>query len=131
MMPGRRRVKRFARPPAGAGALHDIGSVRKLADPIGSRGLCEQSPERGSGGIAADRPKIVDCRQLDVRTALLSSDLGRCRAFMKILVVEDEPLIRLGLASVIEEAGYEVVEAANADDAITAARGRSVGSGWC
>lgn len=37
---------------------------------------------------------------------------------MKILVVEDEPLIRLGLATVIEEAGYEVVEAANASDAI-------------
>ena len=37
---------------------------------------------------------------------------------MKILVVEDEPLIRLGLASVIEEAGYSVVEASNADDAI-------------
>ncbi|HWV01057.1 MAG TPA: response regulator [Devosia sp.] len=37
---------------------------------------------------------------------------------MKILVVEDEPLIRLGLASVIEEAGYEVVEAANASEAI-------------
>jgi len=37
---------------------------------------------------------------------------------MKILVVEDEPLIRLGLASVIEEAGYEVAEAANASEAI-------------
>jgi two-component system, response regulator PdtaR len=37
---------------------------------------------------------------------------------MKILVVEDEPLIRLGLASVIEEAGYVVLEAANADGAI-------------
>ena len=37
---------------------------------------------------------------------------------MKILVVEDEPLIRLGLASAIEEAGYVVVEAANASDAI-------------
>jgi len=37
---------------------------------------------------------------------------------MKILVVEDEPLIRLGLASAIEEAGYEVIEASSADDAI-------------
>ncbi len=39
---------------------------------------------------------------------------------MKILVVEDEPLIRLGLASTIEDAGYEVIEAANADQAIAA-----------
>lgn len=37
---------------------------------------------------------------------------------MKIMVVEDEPLIRLGLVSAIEEAGYAVVEAANADEAL-------------
>ncbi len=37
---------------------------------------------------------------------------------MKIMVVEDEPLIRLGLASTIEDAGYTVVEAASADEAI-------------
>jgi CheY-like chemotaxis protein len=37
---------------------------------------------------------------------------------MKILVVEDEPLIRLGIASLVEEAGYEVIEAANAGEAI-------------
>jgi two-component system, response regulator PdtaR len=37
---------------------------------------------------------------------------------MKILVVEDEPLIRLGLASLMEDAGYEVVEAVGADGAI-------------
>jgi CheY-like chemotaxis protein len=37
---------------------------------------------------------------------------------MKVLVVEDEPLIRLGLASAIEEAGYDVAEAANASEAI-------------
>jgi CheY-like chemotaxis protein len=37
---------------------------------------------------------------------------------MKILVVEDEPLIRLGLVSLLEEAGFDVLEAANADGAI-------------
>jgi CheY-like chemotaxis protein len=39
---------------------------------------------------------------------------------MKILVVEDEPLIRLGLVSLVEEAGFAVTEAANADQAIRA-----------
>jgi CheY-like chemotaxis protein len=39
---------------------------------------------------------------------------------MKILVVEDEPLIRLGLVSLVEEAGFAVAEAANADQAIRA-----------
>jgi CheY-like chemotaxis protein len=37
---------------------------------------------------------------------------------MKILVVEDEPLIRLGVVSLVEEAGFEVLEAGNADEAI-------------
>ena len=37
---------------------------------------------------------------------------------MKILVVDDEPLIRLGLAVQAADWGYEVIEAGNADDAI-------------
>lgn len=37
---------------------------------------------------------------------------------MKILVVEDEPLIRLGIASLLEDEGFETCEAANADAAI-------------
>lgn len=37
---------------------------------------------------------------------------------MKIMVVEDEPLIRLGMVMAIEDAGYEVIEAANADEAV-------------
>ena len=39
---------------------------------------------------------------------------------MKVLVAEDEPLIRVGMALVIEEAGYQVVEAGNTDDALKA-----------
>ena len=37
---------------------------------------------------------------------------------MKILVVEDEPLIRLGIASLLEDEGFETCEAGNADAAI-------------
>ena len=37
---------------------------------------------------------------------------------MKVLVVEDEPFIRLGIVSSIEDAGHEVIEAANADEAV-------------
>lgn len=37
---------------------------------------------------------------------------------MKVLVVEDEPLIRLGMATAVEDAGYGVIEAVNADDAL-------------
>ena len=37
---------------------------------------------------------------------------------MKILVVDDEPLIRLGLAFLAIDWGYEVLEAGSADEAI-------------
>jgi len=35
-----------------------------------------------------------------------------------VLVVEDEPIIRLDAVMVIEDAGYDVIEASNADEAI-------------
>ena len=35
-----------------------------------------------------------------------------------VLLVEDEPLVRLVASEGLEEAGYEVLEAANADDAL-------------
>src|SRR5688572_13837679 len=36
----------------------------------------------------------------------------------RVLVVEDEPLIRLTIIAALEDAGFEVIEAATADDAI-------------
>ncbi|KQU51284.1 hypothetical protein ASG72_16155 [Bosea sp. Leaf344] len=36
-----------------------------------------------------------------------------------VLVVEDEPIIRMNAVGIIEDAGYDVVEASNADEAIT------------
>jgi CheY-like chemotaxis protein len=35
-----------------------------------------------------------------------------------VLIVEDEPLVRLCAVETVEGAGFEVIEAANADDAI-------------
>jgi CheY-like chemotaxis protein len=35
-----------------------------------------------------------------------------------VLIVEDEPLIRLGAVKIIEDGGFEVIEAASADEAI-------------
>jgi two-component system, response regulator PdtaR len=35
-----------------------------------------------------------------------------------VLIVEDEPLVRLGAVKMIEEAGFLVLDAANADEAI-------------
>jgi CheY-like chemotaxis protein len=41
-----------------------------------------------------------------------------------VLIVEDELLIRLNAVEMIEEAGFEVVEAASADEAIAILEGR-------
>ena len=35
-----------------------------------------------------------------------------------VLIVEDEPLIRIGAVKIIEDAGFEVIEAPSADEAI-------------
>lgn len=42
-----------------------------------------------------------------------------------VLVVEDEPIIRMNAVAMIEDAGYEVAEASNADDAILLLETRS------
>lgn len=42
-----------------------------------------------------------------------------------VLVVEDEPLIRMNTADVCLDAGYEVLEAANADEALVLLQARS------
>jgi CheY-like chemotaxis protein len=42
-----------------------------------------------------------------------------------VLIVEDEPLVRLGAVRAIEDAGFEVIEAANADEAIRILENRS------
>jgi CheY-like chemotaxis protein len=36
----------------------------------------------------------------------------------RVLVVEDEPLVRMGIADFLEDSGFEVFEAGNADQAI-------------
>lgn len=44
---------------------------------------------------------------------------------MVVLVVEDEPLVRAMAADVLEEAGFEVIEAPTADHALTVLESRS------
>jgi CheY-like chemotaxis protein len=42
-----------------------------------------------------------------------------------VLIVEDEPVLRVGAAIMIEDAGFEVIEAADADEAISILESRS------
>jgi two-component system, response regulator PdtaR len=43
---------------------------------------------------------------------------GNSTKLPAVLIVEDEPLVRIGAVNLIEDAGFEVIEAANADEAI-------------
>ena len=45
----------------------------------------------------------------------------------RILVVDDEPMVRALIARVLSDAGYEVVAVANGQAALAAARGAEVG----
>jgi CheY-like chemotaxis protein len=48
-----------------------------------------------------------------------------CTTPAVVLVVDDEPLIRLVAADVLEEAGFQVIEAPTADDAVLVLATRS------
>jgi two-component system, response regulator PdtaR len=43
---------------------------------------------------------------------------GNSTKMPAVLIVEDEPLVRIGAVNIIEDAGFEVIEAASADEAI-------------
>ena len=47
-----------------------------------------------------------------------------CPAVPVVLVVEDEPLLRMMAVDLVEEAGYVAVEAADADQAVAILQGR-------
>jgi CheY-like chemotaxis protein len=51
-----------------------------------------------------------------------SSDLGRSVKSRQILVVEDEVLVRMAIADELRDAGFVVIEAGNADEALSVLR---------
>jgi YesN/AraC family two-component response regulator len=55
---------------------------------------------------------------LDATSAFKGELLMNPSHIVKILIVEDEPLIRMDLAGLLAEMGFLIVETANADDAI-------------
>ena len=54
-----------------------------------------------------------------------SGNAGSAVDAVKVLVVEDEPILLLFATDVVEEAGYEAICAANADEAIRILSGRN------
>ncbi|MGF1622382.1 MAG: response regulator [Rhodomicrobiaceae bacterium] len=51
-----------------------------------------------------------------------SSDLGGAEKSRQILVVEDEVLVRMAIADELRDAGFAVIEAGNADEALSVLR---------
>ena len=43
---------------------------------------------------------------------------GDSTKIQAVLIVEDEPLVRMGAVNIIEDAGFEVIEAASAEEAM-------------
>src|ERR1700751_906723 len=52
---------------------------------------------------------------------------GNSAKIPAVLIVEDEPLVRIGAVNIIGDAGFEVLEAASADEAIRILECRSDG----
>ncbi len=93
-------------------------------------------PARGGGGYPWERfPSSPRCLMSAIRQSKmrLKSDASeRCvmasdPSFRKavILIVEDDALIRMSVADSAEDAGFEVLEAANADEAVRILESRS------
>src|SRR3954447_14218117 len=75
--------------------------VRKLGR-AGCHECCSTSPVRSS---LENRPKST-WRRNDGRAVPPKT--------MTVLIVEDEPLVRLGAVAIIEDAGYDAISASNA-----------------
>lgn len=73
---------------------------------------------------------IANCREgaaTEDRDCILNLNATKTGAIahaIKVLVVEDEPILLLFASDVVEEAGYEAIGAANADEAIRILSGR-------
>lgn len=94
----------------------------------------------GARAIAHPSGTNASCRKLNALSALAAAcsftatRRGQKKQMVRrvnssktpaVLIVEDEPLVRLDAVRAIEDAGFEVVEAANADEAIRILENRS------
>lgn len=82
----------------------------------GSKQLIKKDPSR-----FAPAKEISFRRSQTIQFMASSSSLVRRKSMMPkpvVLVVEDEPIIRMDVVAIIEDVGFDVIEATNADEAI-------------
>ena len=111
------------RPPLSQGSRHSastasIGCGDLPADVHGGFLQTEERARLAGAQAFSCRGKGGPAWGTVCRVCAFNAGLGLKR-HMKVLVVDDEPLIRLGLAMTVEDAGYDVVEAGNAAQAIS------------
>lgn len=78
------------------------------------------------GDIRAWRPSLLLKSFLYIRCVLIARRITTVNSTGKIvvLVVEDEPLIRMDVADYVSETGFETLEAATGDEALSILCGR-------
>jgi CheY-like chemotaxis protein len=77
-----------------------------------------RSPTARRAGLLIDRAGATNRRQAGTITAPALYGRMSCSGKILVLLVEDEPLIQVVAAEGLEDAGYEVIEAVNAADAL-------------
>ena len=107
---------RFSRPRTGAAALGSacrwwMASSASPVAPCGSAASPVSAP-RSSCGCRLQRPK-----RWIVRTQARPSNAGETRA-LRVLVVDDDAIVRASTVAMIEDLGHAALEAASAADAL-------------
>ena len=91
-----------------------LSMVDGLAAQLGGR--LELKSRLGHGTSAT---LLLVAAEEQTRPPLPACDCASARAQSTVLLVDDEVLVRMALAATLEEAGYEVLEAGSANDALS------------
>jgi CheY-like chemotaxis protein len=103
----------------GQGTGLGLSMVHGLAAQSGGDLLLESRPGKGTTAKLWLRVADVKPAERDPATAPARSGAATNAT---ILLVDDEPVVRMGTAALLADGGYEVVEAASAEEALDLAR---------
>jgi signal transduction histidine kinase len=95
-----------------------LAMARGFAEQSGGRLVIESSPGRGTTvalWLRATEPEVLDLGTTLGEVAIASSHSGRRR---RVLLVEDEDIVRTVVAAQLEEEGYDVLQASGAREAL-------------
>jgi CheY-like chemotaxis protein len=103
----------FSTKPLGKGTGLGLSMVHGLAVQLGGRLELTSAP--GQGTTATLWMPIGEAQPLSTPQVQSSADAGRSAI---ILVVDDDPLVAMSTADMLEDLGHKVIEASSADQAL-------------